>query len=277
MLDHGFIRVVDYMGDDKAIVQAARVSYGRGSKRKRRDRGLIRYLMRNWHTTPFEMCEIKLHVKLPIFVARQWIRHRTASVNEYSARYSVLDREFYVPSRERLQAQSSLNSQGSGDVLNDDEARRVLDLLTTDAGQAYAHYEEMLNLDAEGAVLDPDRQGLARELARMNLSLNFYTQWYWKIDLLNLLHFVWLRSDSHAQYEIRAYAEELLDVIRRWVPLTYDAFKDYRLDAASVSGPALAVLCRMLDGEEVDQKSSGLTKAEWRDLMRLLERPMSGA
>ena len=155
VLDHGFVRVVDYMGDDEAIVQAARVSYGRGSKRQRRDRGLIRYLMRHWHTTPFEMCEIKLHVKLPIFVARQWIRHRTASVNEYSARYSVLDHEFYVPARERLQAQSTLNSQGSGDVLNDDEAQRVLELLTTDAGQAYEHYEEMLNLDAEGAALDP--------------------------------------------------------------------------------------------------------------------------
>ena len=203
VLDNGFIRVVDYMGDDEAIVQAARVSYGRGSKRQRRDRGLIRYLMRHWHTTPFEMCEIKLHVKLPIFVARQWIRHRTASVNEYSARYSVLDHEFYVPARDRLQAQSTLNSQGSGDVLDDDEAQRVLELLTTDAGQAYEHYEEMLNLDAEGAVLDSGRQGLARELARMNLSLNFYTQWYWKIDLLNLLHFVWLRSDPRHAHPAR--------------------------------------------------------------------------
>ncbi len=273
VLDHGFVRVVDYMGDDEAIVQAARVSYGRGSKRRRRDRGLIRYLMRHWHTTPFEMCEIKLHVKLPIFVARQWIRHRTASVNEYSARYSVLDHEFYVPARDRLQAQSTLNSQGSGDVLNDEEAQRVLDLLTTDAGQAYEHYEEMLNLDAEGTALDPGRQGLARELARMNLSLNFYTQWYWKIDLLNLLHFVWLRSDPHAQYEIRAYAEVLLDVIRRWVPLTFDAFMDYRVNAASISGPALAVLRRMLNGEAVDQESSGLANAEWRELMKVLERP----
>ena len=296
VLDHGFVRVVDYMGDDEAIVQAARVSYGRGSKRRRRDRGLIRYLMRNWHTTPFEMCEIKLHVKLPIFVARQWIRHRTASVNEYSARYSVLDREFYVPARDRLQAQSTLNSQGSGnrweqgllglglggakseimdggDALDDDEAQRVLDILTTDATQAYEHYEEMLNLDAEGIVRDPSRQGLARELARMNLSLNYYTQWYWKIDLLNLLHFVWLRSDDHAQYEIRAYAEVLLDVIRRWVPLTYDAFMDYRVNAASISGPGLAVLRRMLSGEEVDQESSGLSGAEWRELMKLLKRP----
>ena len=277
VLDHGFVRVVDYMGDDEAIVQAARVSYGRGSKRQRRDRGLIRYLMRHWHTTPFEMCEIKLHVKLPIFVARQWIRHRTASVNEYSARYSVLDHEFYVPARDRLQAQSTLNSQGSGDVL---ERRRG-----ATRARAPDHrrrpglraLRRMLNLDAEGAVLDPSRQGLARELARMNLSLNFYTQWYWKIDLLNLLHFVWLRSDAHAQYEIRAYADVLLDVIRRWVPLTYDAFMDYRVNAASISGPALSVLRRMLNGEEVDQDSSGLAPAEWRELMKLLERPPSGS
>ncbi len=300
VLDHGFIRVVDYMGDDEAIVQAARVSYGRGSKRRRSNRGLIRYLMRNWHTTPFEMCEIKLHVKLPIFVARQWIRHRTASVNEYSARYSVLDHEFYVPERDRLQAQSTLNSQGSGasweqgllglglggaqsevvdggDTLVGDEARRVLNILTADATQVYKHYVEMLNLDAEGTVRDPSRQGLARELARMNLSLNFYTQWYWKIDLLNLLHFVWLRADPHAQYEIRAYADEILKVIRDWVPLTYDAFMDYRMNAASISGPALAVLRRRLNGEDVDQQSSGLTKTEWRELAKLLELAKEGA
>ena len=273
MLDHGFVRVVDYMGDDEAIVQAARVSYGRGSKRRRRDRGLIRYLMRHWHTTPFEMCEIKLHVKLPIFVARQWIRHRTASVNEYSARYSVLDREFYVPELSRLQAQSALNAQGSGDVLQGDEAHCVLQLLTADAAQAYKHYEEMLNEDADGTVRDPNRQGLARELARMNLSLNFYTQWYWKIDLLNLLHFVWLRADDHAQYEIRAYANVLIDIIRRWVPLTHEAFLDYRADAASLSGPALNIIRRMLKGNPVDQKSSGLSPAEWHDLMTTLEQP----
>ena len=276
MLDHGFVRVVDYMGDDEAIVQAARVSYGRGSKRRRRDRGLIRYLMRHWHTTPFEMCEIKLHVKLPIFVARQWIRHRTASVNEYSARYSVLDREFYVPERSRLQAQSALNAQGSGDVLEGHEAHCVLQLLTADATHAYEHYEEMLNEDADGTVRDPNRRGLARELARMNLSLNFYTQWYWKIDLLNLLHFVWLRADDHAQYEIRAYANVLLDIIRRWVPLTHEAFVDYRADAASLSGPALTIVRRMLKGETVDQESSGLSPAEWRDLMATIEQPNHG-
>ena len=227
--------------------------------------------MRNWHTTPFEMCELKLHIKLPIFVARQWIRHRTASVNEYSARYSVLDREFYVPERSRLQAQSAVNGQGSGTVLDEDEAQRVHQLLCADASQAYTHYEEMLNEDSDGTVRDPNRQGLARELARMNLSLNFYTQWYWKIDLFNLMHFVWLRADDHAQHEIREYANVLLDVIRRWVPLTHAAFMDYRVNSASISGPSLAVVRRMLRGELVNHESSGLGASEWRELMELLE------
>ena len=210
VLDHGFVRVIDYMGDDAAIVQAARVSYGRGTRAANEDRGLIRYLMRHRHSTPFEMCEIKYHVKLPIFVARQWIRHRTANVNEYSARYSILDREFYIPRPEHLAAQSGSNRQGRGEVLDGAEAARVLDLLRSDAAQTYGHYTEMLNEDAEGAPLDPSRQGLARELARMNLTLNTYTQWYWKTDLQNLLHFLALRADSHAQYEIRAYAEAML-------------------------------------------------------------------
>ena len=195
MLDHGFVRVIDYMGDDAAIVQAARVSYGRGTRRVSEDAGLIRYLMRHRHSTPFEMCEIKYHVKLPIFVARQWIRHRTANVNEYSARYSILDREFYLPAPEHLAAQSAVNRQGRGDVLAGDEAAQVLDLLREDATRSYDHYAEMLNEDEQGAPRDPARQGLARELARMNLTLNTYTQWYWKIDLHNLLHFLSLRAD----------------------------------------------------------------------------------
>ena len=235
VLDHGFVRVIDYMGDDSAIVQAARVSYGRGTKRVRQDAGLIRYLMRNWHTTPFEMCEIKYHVKLPIFVARQWIRHRTANVNEYSARYSILDREFYVPAPEHLAAQSKSNRQGRGEVLAGDEAANVMRLLQEDASRAYDHYEDMLNEDIEGNILDSERSGLARELARMNLSLNFYTQWYWKVDLHNLMHFLWLRSDDHAQYEIRAYAEAMLQTLKLWLPLTYDAFMDYRVGAAPLS------------------------------------------
>src|SRR5271167_1822993 len=172
VLDHGFVRVVDYMGDDAAIVQAARVSYGRGTRKVSEDQGLINYLMRHRHTTPFEMCEIKYHVKLPIFVARQWIRHRTANVNEYSARYSILDNEFYIPLPEHLAAQATTNRQGRGDVLQGAAAKRVLDLLRDDATRSYDHYVEMLNEDEQGAPRDPARQGLARELARMNLTLN---------------------------------------------------------------------------------------------------------
>src|SRR5580692_1291223 len=224
VLDHGFVRVIDYMGDDAAIVQAARVSYGRGTRRVSEDAGLIRYLMRHRHSTPFEMCEIKYHVKLPIFVARQWIRHRTANVNEYSARYSILDREFYIPAPEHLAAQSAVNRQGRGDVLDGAEAAHVLDLLREDATRTYDHYAEMLNEDEAGAVRDPSRQGLARELARMNLTLNTYTQWYWKTDLHNLLHFCSLRADAHAQYEIRVYADAILDIVRVWVPAAHAAF-----------------------------------------------------
>jgi len=270
VLDHGFIRVIDYMGDDAAIVQAARVSYGRGTRRVSEDAGLIRYLMRHRHSTPFEMCEIKYHVKLPIFVARQWIRHRTANVNEYSARYSVLDREFYIPTPEHLAAQSAVNRQGRGAVLAGQEAARVLDLLRTDAGRCYDHYAEMLNEDEQGEALDPTRQGLARELARMNLTLNTYTQWYWKIDLHNLLHFLSLRADAHAQYEIRAYADAMLETVRAWVPVAYQAFLDYRLGAATLSAPMLAVVRRMLAGEAVEQTGSGLSKREWAELMGVL-------
>ena len=271
VLDHGFVRVIDYMGDDAAIVQAARVSYGRGTKRAREDAGLIRYLMRNWHTTPFEMCEIKYHVKLPIFVARQWIRHRTANVNEYSARYSILDKEFYIPDSRHLGSQSKTDRQGRGDVLDANETQRVLELLRDDAERAYGHYTEMLNEDAEGNVQDTSRTGLARELARMNLSLNFYTQWYWKIDLHNLLHFLWLRSEPHAQYEIRAYADVMLDTLRRWLPTTHEAFFDYRVDGARISRKGLSVVRKMLAGEAVDQLASGMSKAEWRDLMEKVQ------
>src|SRR5215475_7948464 len=256
VLDHGFVRVIDYMGDDAAVVQAARVSYGRGTKKVSEDKGLIHYLMRHRHSTPFEMCEIKFHVKLPIFVARQWIRHRTANVNEYSARYSILDNEFYLPAPEQLASQSAANRQGRGAVLSGDEAARVLDLLRDDAGRAYAHYLEMLNERPEGGVADPARDGLARELARMNLSLNFYTQWYWKIDLHNLLHFLMLRADAHAQYEIRAYAEAMLQTVEAWVPVACKAFRDYRLGAVTLSAPMLAVVRRMLAGESVALEGS---------------------
>jgi thymidylate synthase (FAD) len=272
VLDHGFVRVIDYMGDDSAIVQAARVSYGRGTRRVSEDAGLIRYLMRHWHSTPFEMCEIKYHVKLPIFVARQWIRHRTANVNEYSARYSILDREFYIPAPEQLAAQSSANRQGRGEVLQGEEASHVLDLLRQDAMQTYDHYAEMLNEDEAGTPRDPTRQGLARELARMNLTLNTYTQWYWKTDLYNLFHFLKLRADTHAQYEIRVYAEVMLDTVAAWVPAACQAFKDYRLGAVTLSAQMLGVVKRMIAGEAVDQSTSGLSKREWTEMMEALGR-----
>jgi thymidylate synthase (FAD) len=257
VLDHGFIRVIDYMGDDAAICQAARVSYGRGTKSVQNDEGLIRYLMRHWHSTPFEMCEIKLHVKLPVFVARQWIRHRTANVNEYSARYSILDREFYIPAPEHLAAQSVINNQGRGEALTGDEAARVLAYLKDDAARCYDHYAEMI--DTEG------QQGLARELARMNLPANIYTQWYWKVDLHNLFHFLRLRADSHAQYEIRVYAEDICKVVADWVPAAYGAFEDYRMGGATLSGKAIDCVRRMLKGEVVTQETSGMSKGEWRE------------
>ena len=270
VLDHGFVRVIDYMGDDAAIVQAARVSYGRGTRRVQEDAGLIRYLMRHRHTTPFEMCEIKFHVKLPIFVARQWIRHRTANVNEYSARYSILDREFYIPAPEHLAAQSVVNRQGRGSVLEGEQAARVLDMLRADATQTYDHYVEMLNEDAEGAPRDASRQGLARELARMNLTLNTYTQWYWKTDLHNLFHFLSLRADAHAQYEIRVYADAMIAAARAWVPVACQAFEDYRMGAVTLSAQMLAVIKRMLAGEAVTQEGSSLTKREWAELVHEL-------
>jgi len=272
VLDAGFVRVVDYMGDDAAIVQAARVSYGRGTRSVRDDQGLINYLMRMRHTSPFEMCELKLHVKLPIFVARQWIRHRTASVNEYSARYSVLEDEFYLPESAHLAAQAWSNRQGRAAAVGGGEATEARRTITENSRAAYQRYLDLLNQDRAGDVIDPGRQGLARELARMTLPLNTYTQWYWKVDLHNLMHFIALRIDPHAQYEIRAYAEVLLDVVRRWVPQTAEAFLNYRINGAELSGAALDVLRRMLDGEEVDQGASGLSAREWRELMALLER-----
>ena len=257
VLDHGFVRVIDYMGDDAAIVQAARVSYGQGTKAARDDAGLIRYLMRHWHSTPFEMCEIKLHVKLPVFVARQWIRHRTANVNEYSARYSILDREFYTPAPEHLAAQSRVNNQGRGAVLEGAEAARVLATLKDDATRAFDHYEAMLS--------DDGQQGLARELARIGLPASVYTQWYWKVDLHNLFHFLRLRADAHAQYEIRVYAEAICAIVRDWVPAAYAAFEDYRLASAQFSGKGMAALRRMLAGETVTQPDSGMSPGEWRE------------
>jgi thymidylate synthase (FAD) len=273
VLDHGFVRVIDYMGDDGALVQAARVSYGRGTKQVSSDRGLINYLMRHRHTSPFEMCELKLHVKLPIFVARQWIRHRMANVNEYSARYSILDREFYIPAPEHLAAQSAANRQGRGEVLEGAEAEAVLRALREEAERAFALYRDALNEGDDGEPLDPSRRGLARELARIALPLGTYTQWYWKVDLHNLLHFLGLRADPHAQYEIRAYALVLLDVVRRWVPLTCEAFENHVMGGVRLSAGALAVVRRMLAGEAVTREASGLSPREWRELREVLGLP----
>ena len=267
VLDHGFVRVIDYMGEDTSIVQAARVSYGKGTKKVSTDSGLIKYLMRHWHSTPFEMCEIKYHVKLPIFIARQWIRHRTANVNEYSARYSILDKEFYIPSKDQLSAQSTSNRQGRGDLITGEQADEVLKILKDDATRTYDHYEQMLNERFDGTVIDKNKTGLARELARMNLTLNSYTQWYWKTDLLNLLNFLFLRADSHAQYEIRAYAETMLETVKKWVPITHAAFLDYRVGAVHVSGKGKKIIQKMVKGQKYDFESSGLSKREWNELM----------
>jgi len=267
VLDHGFIRVMDYMGDDSAIVQSARVSYGKGTKKVSNDKGLIKYLMRNWHTTPFEMCEIKLHVKLPIFVARQWIRHRTANVNEYSARYSILDKEFYVPKIQHMSSQSTANKQGRENNLSKKDALNFLQILKDDAERNYKNYEHMLNEKQGGEIINKNKEGLSRELARINLTLNTYTQWYWKIDLHNLLHFLYLREDSHAQYEIQAYADIILNkIIKRWVPYTYNAFKEFQLESYNLSQNAIEIIKLKLQGKKVSYEESGLSRREWIEL-----------
>jgi thymidylate synthase (FAD) len=273
VLDHGFVRVVDYMGNDSSVVQAARVSYGSGTKKINADTALINYLIAHRHTTPLEMCEIKFHIKLPIFVARQWIRHRTASVNEYSARYSIMEDEFYIPKAQHLSAQSKINHQGRDEtkILNEQEQKMVLDILKKDSTNSYKNYLKMINQDENGNVLNQDKEGLARELARMNLPLNCYTQWYWKIDLHNLLHFLNLRADSHAQYEIRVYAEIMLDIVKKWVPHCYQAFIKNNKTGKNFSGPALEIIKKMLKGEKVSQENSGLSPREWGELMQTID------
>ena len=259
VLDHGIVRVIDYMGDDDAIVQAARVSYGAGTKKARDDNSLIRYLMRHWHSTPFEMCEIKFHVKLPVFVARQWIRHRTANVNEYSARYSILDKEFYIPDPINLAAQSKINNQGRGDVLEAQDAQKVLEILRNDSDRSYTNYEHLLSSDG--------KPGLARELARMNLPTNIYTQWYWKTDLHNLFNFLRLRGDKHAQYEIRMYAKIISDIVQKWVPKAYQAFLDYQLNSIHLSQQAVDCLKKKIKGDKISFENSGMSKREWNEFL----------
>lgn len=265
ILDHGFIRVVDYMGGDNSIVQAARVSYGKGTKKSSQDRGLIRYLMRHRHTTPFEMCEIKFHIKLPIFIARQWIRHRMANVNEYSARYSILDKEFYVP----LQAaeQSKINNQGRGAIIEGPDGQKDLNVIREFSEKAYDNYKYLINVDDTGNFIDEDRKGLARELARIVLPTNYYTQWYWKIDLHNLLHFVSLRADSHAQHEIKVYADKIAEIIKLWVPFAFEAFEDYRMNASHLSIQEKELLKRMINGEKINKKNIGLSEREWNEFL----------
>ncbi|WP_333023637.1 FAD-dependent thymidylate synthase [Wolbachia endosymbiont of Pentidionis agamae] len=259
MLDHGFIRIIDYMGSDSSIVQAARVSYGKGTKHISQDEALIKYLMRHCHNTPFEMCEIKFHVKLPIFVARQWIRHRTANINEYSARYSILDNEFYIPELKNISKQSETNKQGSGKSFAHDTAKKIINALTDDSNMVYSHYEQLIE------------DGLARETARSNLTLNYYTQFYWKIDLHNLLHFLKLRISKNAQYEIRVYAEAMLEMVQKWVPLTYSAFIEYCLESACISKKGLEIIRKLINGQVVQYEESGIGKREWDELFDLIK------
>ena len=270
VLDKGFIRIVDYMGNDSSIVQAARVSYGKGTKKKSLDEGLIRYLLRHKHTTPFEMCEIKLHVKLPIFIARQWIRHRTANVNEYSARYSILEDEFYIPKIANLAEQSSSNKQGRGKKINEDLAAKIIKILKDDSTRCYNNYLWMLN-ENNTQEYDETRDSLSRELARINLTLNTYTEWYWKIDLHNFMHFLSLRADHHSQFEIRAYADVLIKILKKWVPITYKAFCSYMLNSAELSQEALQVIKELIKGKKVNKNNTGLTNREWEELQQLLK------
>ncbi len=261
VLDKGFVRVIDYMGDDHAIVQAARVSYGAGTKTVRTDAGLIDYLMRHQHTSPFEMCDIKLHVKLPVFVARQWIRHRTASVNEYSGRYSEIADTFYEPEPSAIGRQSSLNRQGSAGAVSPRAAERAIEAWRDGAVQAYEQYQALLS-DEDDAV--------AREVARIGLPVSHYTEWYWKTNLHNLLRFLELRMDSHAQYEIRVYAEAIGQIVAAWVPLTWSSFLDQRFGSASLSAKALGVLRAELAGRSLDLEGAGMSKGDAREVREVL-------
>ena len=267
VLDHGFIRVIDYMGDDSSIVQAARVSYGKGTKKLNQDKSLINYLISHRHSTPFEMNEIKFHIKLPIFVVRQSIRHRTANVNEYSARYSILDREFYIPKKRDLKPQSKSNNQGRSGNLESEEIELYSKIIKENSMRSFENYSTLLNSDEEGNFINEKRNGLARELSRMTLPLNAYTQWYWKIDLHNLMHFLALRFDPHAQYEIRVYAEVMMNIFKKWVPLTYDAFINNRLKALTISEEGIAYIKFLLHGKK--PKKSDLSKREHESIKKI--------
>lgn len=261
LLDKGFVRLIDVMGSDEAIVQAARVSYGKGTKSVSEDRGLIRYLMRHRHTSPFEMVEFKFHVKLPIFVARQWIRHRTANVNEYSGRYSEMKNEFYLPELEQVRKQSIQNKQGrSEDTLDETAADSIVKKMSNIQSMLFEEYENLLDKE------------LARELARINLPLSTYTEWYWKIDLHNLFHFLKLRLDEHAQYEIRVYAETIAEIVKPFAPLAYEAFEDFVLKSISFSGIELKVLKGLLCNKDITEQDMALLGLKGREVKEFLSK-----
>lgn len=251
VLDFGFVRVIDYMGSDESVVQAARASYGTGTKTLSEDRALINFLLRNGHTSPFEMCEIKLHIKAPIFITRQWLRHRTANINECSARYSVLDHDFFIPEAQEIGMQSKGNKQSR--ELNDNvNSAEVVDVLRNESSRQYQAYEMLLN-----------EKDVPREIARTCLGVNFYTNFYWKIDLHNLLHFLYVRSAFGAQLEMRKYANIIIEnIVKKWVPITYEAFQKYKIDSVSVSSEGVRVLKSLLNGESVDWDNVDMSSGE---------------
>lgn len=262
VLDHGFVRLVDYIGGDSAIVQAARVAYGEGTKKVSEDRGLIRTLMRNNHTSPFEMVEMKFHCKMPIFVARQWVRHRTANINEYSMRYSLPKDEFYIPSEVRFQSQS--NKQGSSE---EEAPIKLTEQFTTWLKNTSKDSMKKYNSFAEKDV--------ARELARIGLPLNLYTEWYWKIDLHNLFHFLDLRMDKHAQTEIRKYANIMFDITKKVAPIACEAFEDYVLNAKTFSRQELEIIRSIFEGKNLSVNDidfgDSLSKGEKAEFLEKLE------
>ncbi|MDR0483955.1 MAG: FAD-dependent thymidylate synthase [Alphaproteobacteria bacterium] len=260
-LNKGFVRLVDYMGSDSSITQAARVSYGAGTKTINDDTALIRYLLRHKHTTPFEMCEIKLHIKAPIFIARQWLRHRTANVNEYSARYSIMEHDYYVPEEEQLCYQSKSNKQGRSEIIPQPLNAEIREKITDITEKSFATYDSFINEDIN----------LAKEIARGVLPVNVYTQFYWKIDLHNLLHFLRLRADSHAQYEIRVYAEAILELVKLWTPITYQAFMDYAVNAETFSSEEISLLKKLLKGEKVNPDDYRISKRELANLKQVFD------
>jgi thymidylate synthase (FAD) len=251
VLDKGFVRLVDYLGGDARIVQSARVSYGGGTKTVREDRGLINYLMKNDHTSPFEQVSLTFHCKMPIFVARQWVRHRTAKLNEISGRYSVMQDQFYLPEPDQVRMQSKSNKQGRSDEqVPREEAKRFIEQMESEQEAVYDTYQEMLDA------------GLARELARINLPLSLYTEWYWKIDLHNLFHFLHLRMDPHAQYEIRVYAEAMANCAHAVAPMAYEAFEEHVLHGVRLSRSECAALAAVLSGGVPELQDKALAAFE---------------